>query len=376
MAQQQKTKDRGVFQRKGRAGWWIRYTHEGKECVKACDNKSQAIALRGKILGEIREGLYFPEKYKPKTDAVTLRTLIKEYLAGSSNKGIENERRYGRFWSKLLGNQRLTELTTLGLKKIQAQMHKKGRKSPATVNRYFSFLRHLLTLAVHEGTLNRNPLVGVKQFDEERTTRFLTDSELAQLKAHLSPDDWQLVSFAVNTGLRQEEQFSLRWNQVDLERRIVTLPMPKAGETKQLPLNPAAIAILRSIDSVLDGSPFVWPNPRRAKDGSLRDPLHHRSASAFYNKVYAPALIKAGIQGATWHTLRHTKASRAVMAGVDLFTVGKLLGHQDVTTTARYAHLSPEHLQEAAEKGSLTETVTRSVTNPKHHEPATSVTGS
>jgi site-specific recombinase XerD len=65
------------------------------------------------------------------------------------------------------------------------------------------------------------------------------------------------------------------------------------------------------------------------------------------------ALITAKIEGATWHTLRHTFASRAVMAGVDIRTGQELMGHSTITMTMRYAHLSPAHLRAAVNKASL-----------------------
>ncbi|MGA9063410.1 MAG: site-specific integrase [Terracidiphilus sp.] len=66
-------------------------------------------------------------------------------------------------------------------------------------------------------------------------------------------------------------------------------------------------------------------------------------------KWFATALEQAGIEGVTWHTLRHTFASRLVMAGVDLKTVQELMGHKTIAMTARYAHLAPTHKQQALE---------------------------
>ncbi|MCM3901632.1 MAG: tyrosine-type recombinase/integrase [Pyrinomonadaceae bacterium] len=68
---------------------------------------------------------------------------------------------------------------------------------------------------------------------------------------------------------------------------------------------------------------------------------------------FAPALRKAGIQGASWHSVRHTAASRRIMAGVDLVTVKEFLGHRDIETTMQYSHLSPAHIKEGANRGSL-----------------------
>jgi hypothetical protein len=74
---------------------------------------------------------------------------------------------------------------------------------------------------------------------------------------------------------------------------------------------------------------------------------------AFLRRVFEPALKKAGIQDASWNVLRHTTASRLVMAGVPLPTVKEVLGHRNIQTTMRYAHLAPSHIQAAMEKGSL-----------------------
>ena len=74
---------------------------------------------------------------------------------------------------------------------------------------------------------------------------------------------------------------------------------------------------------------------------------------AFLRRAIEPVLKKAGIQDASWHTLRHTTASRLVMAGVPLPTVKEVLGHRSIQTTMRYSHLASRHIQAAIEKGSL-----------------------
>ena len=109
-------------------------------------------------------------------------------------------------------------------------------------------------------------------------------------------------------------------------------------------LSDAAVSIVRSLSSWLH-SQYLFPSPL-----TPAQPIQGRN---FVVKVYMPALERAGIKGATWHTLRHTFASRAVMGGVDIRTVQELMGHSTVTMTMRYAHLSPAHLKLAVNKGSL-----------------------
>ncbi|HVG01428.1 MAG TPA: site-specific integrase, partial [Nitrospira sp.] len=176
--------------------------------------------------------------------------------------------------------------------------------------------------------------------------------------------DWQRVAFAIETCLRREEQFQLRWDQIDLEAGQLTIPLPKGGRTRHVPLSETAKAILRSLDSFAH-SPWVFP--------STKNPLRHCSAQAFVNRVFTPSLKQLGIQGACWHTLRHTAASRRVMAGVDLVAVQRILGHRDLQTTLRYAHLAPGHLQEAVNRGSLGATVTKTVTDPIDHRKSEAV---
>jgi integrase len=262
-----------------------------------------------------------------------------------------------------IGNRVLTQITVDDLRRIQARMRAKmkvSNKEPqrlwadATINRHFAFLRHVLMLAVKDDKLTKNPVSSLKFFPEANRTRFLTTEELDRLRGVMTPDDWKLVAFAVETGLRRGEQFSLRWNQVDLENEVLTLPMPKGGKTRHVPLSEGAKTILRSFDSFLR-SAWVFPG--------LKDVTHPMDSRAFLRRAFEPGLRRAGITGACWHSLRHTAASRRVMAGVDLVSVKEILGHRDIETTLRYAHLAPGHLRDAVNRGSLAGTVTKTVTS-------------
>ena len=352
-------KDRGIFERKDRPGWWVQVFVNGRARTFRCDTKTQAKTLYGRLKAEIREKKFFPEQFAVSKD-ITLRAWIRRYLDGCSNRGVGNEQRYGRRWSLLLGGRLLREITTEELRRLQTNMRarrlkfealkQKGKRpkgkgwSDATINRHFSFLRHVMMLAVKEGWIDRNPVSGVKFFREVNRTRFLNDDELERLRSVMLPTDWNLVAFAIETGLRQGEQFQLRWDYIDLENGVLTIPMPKGGKTRHVPLSDGAKQILRSLDSFLS-SVYVFSGIRRTD--------HPLDARAFERRAYEPALRKAGIQGVCWHTLRHTAASRRVMAGVDLVTVKEIMGHRDIETTLRYAHLAPDHLKDGVNRGSL-----------------------
>ena len=153
-------KDRGIVEKPAGSGkWWVRLTMNSREKWFRATNKSQAKALYGRLKAEAREETYFPEKYK-KTKQVTLRAWIARHLEGCSNRSVANSRRYGRFWSLLLGKRTLRDISTEDLRRIQAQLKARydlnkadgtRRKAPPTINRYFSYLRQVLTLAVNDG---------------------------------------------------------------------------------------------------------------------------------------------------------------------------------------------------------------------------------
>ncbi|MDT7042929.1 tyrosine-type recombinase/integrase [Candidatus Nitronereus thalassa] len=334
-------KDRGIVFKDGK--WWVRLFINGREKWFRAENKTQAKALYGRLRADIREGKYFPEKFDKQKD-ISLRAWIDRYLEGSTNRNLVNEKRHGRFWKLLLGKRTLGQITIEDCRRTQAKIRAKGKWKPATINRYMAFLRRVLMVALKEGKISQNPVSSVKFFPEAEKVRFLTDEELLNLRKHLAEEEWKLVAFAVETGIRREEQFHLRWNHISFEAQTLTIPLPKGGRTRHVPLSTQALEILRSLDSILN-SPFVF--------AGIKDPLQPMDSRAFMRRAFEPALRKAAIQGASWHTLRHTTASRLAMAGVPIRTIQEILGHRDIGTTLKYTHLAPSHLKEAIQLGSL-----------------------
>ena len=148
------------------------------------------------------------------------------------------------------------------------------------------------------------------------------------------------------------------WENVNLFRRVLTIPRSKNVETRHVPINSVALNALLELHKRGDG---IGPVIRNLQGSRLSDPRHW----------FEPALCVAGIRGFSWHCLRHTFASRLVMAGVDLRTVQELLGHKSIAMTVRYSHLAPAHTLAAVERladtASEAPTGTKTSTNfPKH----------
>src|SRR5262245_33411945 len=138
------------------------------------------------------------------------------------------------------------------------------------------------------------------------------------------------------TGMRQGEQFGLTWDRVDLDNGTVRLKKTKNGKPRFVRLNSRALTVmkaLREFNVEEEGT-----GPRRVFIICKRPQWLH------------DAVQEAKIVDFHWHDLRHTFASRLVMAGVDIRTVQELLGHENITMTMRYSHLSPQHCVTAVEK--------------------------
>ena len=244
--------------------------------------------------------------------------------------------------------------------------------SGSTVNRDISVLGAVFTRAVTWELVHKSPVREVTKchVDKNPVTRFLTPTEQKRLTQTLAARDerkrqkrvkanqWRMerrypllrtigkycdhltpmVLVSLYTGCRRGELLSLTWNQVDINRRLLTLPgsRTKNGQTRIVNLNSAAVATLTQWrkDS---NSLFVFAGPEG-------QPL------SYLKTAWSRVLREAEIERFRWHDLRHTFASNLVMAGVDLNTVRELLGHSDITMTLRYAHLASEHKAAAVEK--------------------------
>lgn len=146
----------------------------------------------------------------------------------------------------------------------------------------------------------------------------------------------------LNTGLRQGELLKLKWENVDFEQAVLTIigSTTKTGKTRHVPLNEEALFVLRAWKSQ-PGNKSLAGHVFPSIDGA---PMTEIGGS------WAWLLKRARISKFRWHDLRHTFASKLVMAGENLNTVRELLGHADYKMTLRYAHLAPEHKAAAVAK--------------------------
>ena len=208
--------------------------------------------------------------------------------------------------------------------------------TPANANRALPVLSVMMTQAElwdlrPQGS---NPCRNIPRYRMKPRERFLSLDELKRLGFVLDHADDTQAAAAIRlllfTGARSSEITGLKWDWIRGARAV--LPDSKTGP-KTVQLAPPARAVLGALPRA---GAFVFPN--RAGDGPMTD----------LGRRWNSLRTLAGLDDVRIHDCRHTLASHAVMSGLDLYTVGRLLGHADTASTERYAHLADAHVREAA----------------------------
>lgn len=222
-----------------------------------------------------------------------------------------------------------------------------GRLKRATINRRVAALQALLSWGAKKGLCCAAlKLPKLAQSDSKVVARFLTDGERARLMNELAARESRsgrdylrpAVILSLNTGIRKGTLLGLRWGDVDFASRTLRLraEIMKAGREAVMPLNDSALAALFEWRAFCGAEcvGYVFP----AENGARRNDT---------SKAFMRVLEKAGIKNFTWHCLRHDFASQLAMKGVPMHVIQKLMCHGSMAMTQRYAHLSPNSLEEA-----------------------------
>lgn len=330
---------RGIYEKEpGSNTWWIRYADAtGKIRREKVGNKGAAVKLYQKRKTEVLQRVKLPENFKAKP--VEMRALITEAIEYSrnNNRGHSQDRLRLLQIAKEFGSRAANAITP---QEIERWLTSNGW-SAGTINRFRSTISLIFRLGIASRKIEQNPIRQVKHRREDNgRTRYLTVDEETRLRAVVAsryPQHMPELDIALNTGLRRGEQYSLTWEDVDFGTRMLTVSQTKNGETRHVRLNSAALAAVSELYRNSPASGYVFTN--RHGDRLLKG-----------RHWFEPAIRAAAIKGFTWHSLRHTFASRLVMAGVDLRTVQQLMGHKTIQMTVRYAHLAPEHQFAAVER--------------------------
>jgi site-specific recombinase XerD len=326
---------RGVFQKvPGKTSpWWVRYVDaQGRFRREKAGTKGAAIDLYRKRKNEALEGKKLPEKLRRAT--VGFAEIAKDALAYSKANKLSYSDDVSRM-ETLLGWFREYPAEGITAHDIERRLDQQDW-SPATCNRHRALLSLTYRLAIRNGKVKENPARQVRhRLENNARIRFLSPEEETTLRTAIEaacPERIAELELALHTGMRMSEQYRLRWEDVSFARRTLTVPRSKNGETRHVPLNKAALAALVALEKRANGSEFVC--------GGAVEP----------RRWFEPVVKAANLAAFSWHCLRHTFASRLVMAGVDIRTVQELMGHKTISMTVRYSHLAPKHTLAAVER--------------------------
>jgi integrase len=218
-------------------------------------------------------------------------------------------------------------------------------------------LRYGFTLALRWKVpgVESNPVKEVKNLrDDNKIERFLTNAQMSRLLDAVRESESEMlphiVMFLLYTGARKREVLDATWADVDWSRKSWRIPKTKSGKIRHIPLSVGALQLLATLrdlslplGQVSDALQTEWS--RRHIFANPKTGLPY--VSFFYS--WDAARKRAGLPDLRVHDLRHSFASFLVNAGRSLYEVQELLGHADIRTTSRYAHLSRERLFEAVE---------------------------
>ncbi|MFZ0962058.1 MAG: site-specific integrase [Terriglobia bacterium] len=239
---------------------------------------------------------------------------------------------------RLLGsNAPLASITVQKIEVIQAA--RAAERKESTADHSLTVLKAVFNFLIERGYFNSNPVRKVKFFhpNNERV-RWLSDDERKRLLLAAAQGPEYLpdaIEVAENTGLRRTNLLLLRKDECNFETRMIRKTDTKNNDTLSVPMTDRVWEILKRRAAKFPNSEYFFPHAKGDRAGeAIRD----------LKKAFCTALETAKISDFRWHDLRHSFGSRLAMAGVDLVSIQRLLGHKSLRMTTRYAHVSDEHL--------------------------------
>ena len=344
----------------GRKTYRVRYWLDAKKRLESIGDAKQlslqearTLALQKIQTGKMRLHGFVPDRYASKRHASALITL-EEFLV---KKYLPYVRSYKRSWisdesmirlhiAPALGKLSMARISALDLSGfIETLKHK--QLAPGTINRGLVLLRYAFKLAHRwsEPGVSLDSFNGVRHLkNDNRIERYLTSDQSSQLlqavRSSHNPLLPLIVSFLIYTGARKREVLDAKWRDIDWIQRSWKISKNKSNKIRHIPLSLGAIdtLMLAKTHCYTDAEcEYIFANPHTQKPFK----------SFFFS--WDAARKRAGIPELRVHDLRHSFASFLVNAGRSLYEVQELLGHADIKTTSRYAHLSRERLSAAVE---------------------------
>jgi len=313
--------------------WYIDTCYRGKRIRKAVgqDKKLAEIALK-KVETELIENKWLDIKREHK---IKFSEVSKEFIEKYSKV---NKRSWKRdqlsisHLDKFFGSKFIYEIKEKDIEEYKKERLLTGIKH-STLNRELACLKTILNKAKEWGYIEQVPKIKLFKENNQRV-RYLTEEEEEKL-LKVAPEPLRsIIIVALNTGMRQGEILNLKWRDIDLKEEIIIIQDSKSREKRVVHMNQSTKEVFLNLLSS-KSKEYVFE-----KEGKKLDTF-------YISHLFAKLVKQAGIKDFRFHDLRHTFASRLVMAGVNLKTIQELIGHKSYQMSLRYSHLSPEVKKQA-----------------------------
>jgi len=340
--------------RKGVGKWRLRIEGEdgrGRSCITLGDapllSLNEARTLAEQIKKQIAMGEHPSSQKALKRQVPTVYDFIHNsylpFVEGYKRSWKCDEGLLRKHIEPIWGKRYLDQITKADIISLFAKH--RTTHAPGSCNRLLILLRYMFSLANkwEIPTIKSNPTEGIPLMKEDnKRERYLSSEEAQILYEELKQSDNKMLQYIVPmlilTGARKREVLDARWEDFDFERKSWRIHTTKLGRPRHVPLSDGVLSLLESIPRF--DCDWVLPNPKTLKP----------YVQIFYS--WDTARKAVGLSDVRMHDLRHSFASFLVNSGRTLYEVQRLLGHTQIKTTQRYAHLSPDTLLDASNAAS------------------------
>jgi integrase len=264
----------------------------------------------------------------------------------NNNKPSEYKNRQYMLYASILpqfGSKYIDEITSYSIEQYKSKLLNESKLSPKSINNYLCILSCCLKTAEEWGMLKEIPKIKLLKIPPQKYD-YLTEAETEQLLRCAEEMWYDIILLAVKTGLRFGEIIALKWEDIDFRQNILTVNRnivrgiecsPKNNKSRSIPLSNAIKVMLCNRTRI---SEYIFHDSKCA-------PLTYEVS---YNRLHKICGL-AGLRKIGWHTLRHSFASHLTAKRNSIVAIKELMGHSDVKTTMRYAHVNLPVLQNAIE---------------------------
>lgn len=309
--------------------YWADYRYKGRRHRISLRTANKALAL--KRYQQLQAEIYH-ETVLGSAPRLRLSEFLEQYLARTSGRlsrsTTDRLRVAVERLVEIVGDIYLHDILPEHVDRYREALLSEG-KAPGTVNSYLGAIRAMMHRAKDWGYLRDVPFRrGQLAKMPPPRVRYLSPEEVRRLLEAANPRLRAIIQVALNTGMRAGEILRLRWSDVDLARRVLTINSTKTQHRHSVYINDTLLHVLQNLPRS-DERVFPIKSFRTAFRGACR---------------------RAGLQDFHFHDLRHTFSSYLAMAGVPLRDIAEWLGHRTLRSVMRYAHLAPSHLAVSGRK--------------------------